>query len=323
MIALNYSYMPSLTQLEYLVAVDKYRHFSRAAEACNVSQPSLSMLLQKLEDELGVTIFDRSKKPILTTLIGKAIVAQAKVVLSERNKIFDISKADVDQVSGPFRLGVIPTLAPYVIPLFIDRFSKQYPKVELIIEELKTSDILNHLDEDRIDAGLMATPLKESRFEEKVLFYEPFYLYVSESHPYYKKTRVKESDLSANDIWLLGEGHCLRNQIVKLCSIEKSPGVFKNVQFESGNLETLKRLVDHSAGYTLLPHLAVADITDTATKRKIKPFIKPLPTREVSLVFRRKNLKEKILLGLADVIVKSVPQRLFEIKENDIEIVDI
>lgn len=315
--------MPTITQLEYVVAVDQHRHFGKAADACHVSQPSLSMQLQKLEEELGVVLFDRSKKPILPTERGTQLIAQAKVVLEEQRKLLELSQVQTGVVTGDFRLGVIPTLAPYLIPLFIEKFAKKYPKVNLVIEELKTADIVVALDEDRLDAALAVTPLKESRFEEQVLFYEPFYLYVGEGHSLYKQARVRETDLTEEDIWLLGEGHCLRNQIVRLCSLRRDGGVFHNVTFESGNMETLKRLVDHSSGYTLLPHLAVMDYKDAATKRRIKPFIKPVPTREVSLVYRRKHLKDAILQGLAESVKSSVPKVLFDLRERDMEIVDI
>ncbi len=315
--------MPTITQLEYVVAVDRHRHFGRAAQACHVSQPSLSMQLQKLEEELGVVLFDRSKKPILPTERGALLIAQAKVILAEERKLLELSQLQTGVVTGEFRLGVIPTLAPYLIPLFIHNFAKRYPKVNLLIEELKTADIVQALDEDRLDAGLAVTPLKESRFEEQVLFYEPFYLYVGEGHPLYKQARVRETDLNEGDIWLLGEGHCLRNQVVRLCSLRGSKGVFHNVTFESGNMETLKRLVDHSEGYTLLPHLAVMEYKDAATKKRIKPFIKPVPTREVSLVYRRRHLKDAILGGLSDSIQAAVPKVLFDLRDRDIEIVSI
>jgi LysR family hydrogen peroxide-inducible transcriptional activator len=315
--------MPSLTQLEYMLAVDKHRHFGRAADACHVSQPSLSMQLQKLEEELGVVVFDRSKKPILPTPKGAVLIEQAKQVIAEHRRLIELSQVQHGVLRGDLRLGVIPTLAPYLIPLFIEKFAKSYPEVNLQIAEMKTAEILQALDEDRLDAGLLVTPIGQARFEEKVLFYEPFYLYVSDGHPYHKKSRVRESDLNATDIWLLEEGHCMRNQVVRLCSLKKDSGVFKNVRFESGNLETLRSLVDHSEGYTLLPHLAVHEITDAVSKKKIKPFIRPVPTREVSLIHRRKHLNAELLKELADTIVKSVPKRLFEIQQNEIEIVEI
>ena len=315
--------MPTLTQMEYIVAVDKHRHFGKAAEACFVSQPSLSMQIQKLEDELEIVVFDRSKKPIVPTKLGQAVVDQAKVVVGESQKLLGLKALKETEVSGEYRLGVIPTLAPYVIPLFISNFAKAYPNVDLKVEELKTSEIMTALDDDQIDAGLLVTPLNEDRFEEKILFYEPFYLYVGQNHPYYKRARVREADLETKDIWLLGEGHCLRNQVVRLCDISKKGGVINNVHFESGNLETLKRLVDNSDGYTLMPHLAVMDYKDSATKKRVKPFIKPVPTREVSLAFRRKHLRRDILDALAETIIKSVPKVLFDLREHDIEIVDI
>lgn len=315
--------MATITQMEYALAVMQHRHFGKAADAVNVSQPTLSMQLQKLEDELGAVLFDRSKKPIVPTEKGVVLLQQIKVVLEEQSRLLDMSRTKSGGIQGEFRLGVIPTLSPYVVPLFLESFSKSYPSVNLKIEELKTSEIIKAIDEDRVDAGLLVTPLNENRFEEKVLFYEPFYLYVSSRHEYYKRARIRETDLSEKDIWLLGEGHCLRNQIVKLCSVKKELNVFKNISFESGSLETLKRLVDHSEGYTLMPHLAVMNYKDAETKKKIKPFIRPVPTREVSLVYRRRHLKEGILEGLKDSIIQSVPKVLFDLRKHEMEIVDI
>lgn len=315
--------MPTLTQLEYILAVAHHGHFGRAAIACHVSQPSLSMLIQKLEDDLGFAIFDRSKKPIRVTSQGEKVISQARVIINETKRLVDIGKLGIDAVSGDLRLGVIPTIAPYLIPLFIEKFAQKFPKVVLKIEELKTDTIIEDLENERIDAGLLATPLKVSSFEERVLFYEPFYLYASDEHPLYKRARVSESDLSPENVWLLDEGHCLRNQIISICSRRSDTSVFKNVHFESGNLETLKRLVDHSKGYTLLPHLAVMEYKDSTAKKRIKPFMKPVPTREVSLIYRRKQLKKTIIDGLFDTITSVVPKVLFDLQKHDIEIVDI
>lgn len=313
----------SITQMEYALAVLQHRHFGKAADAVHVSQPTLSMQLQKLEEELGAVLFDRSKKPIIATERGAELLQQMQVIVEEQKRLLEMTNIKKGQVSGEFRLGVIPTLSPYLVPRFIQKFSAKYPRVNLTIEELKTSDIMEAIDQDRIDAGLLVTPLKEGRFEERVLFYEPFYLYVSQEHAFFKRTRIKESELDESDIWLLGEGHCLRNQIVRLCSVRKKRNVVNNVIFESGSLETLKSLVDHSQGYTLLPHLAVMNLKDADSKKKIKPFVRPIPTREVSLVYRRKQLKQNILDGLSECILQSVPKALLELDRAEVEVVDI
>ncbi len=315
--------MPTLSQLEYLVAVDKFRHFGKAARACHVSQPSLSMQLKKAEEELGVVVFDRDKKPILPTEKGIAVIQQARVVLREAERLKQISQHEKGEIKGSFRLGVIPTIAPYVVPLFLDSWANRYPKVKLRIDEMKTIDIVAAIEDDQLDCGLLVTPLEESQIVEQVLFYEPFYLYVAKKHPLYKKNKVKDSDLDGNEIWLLEEGHCFRNQILKICSMSHRQGVYRNVFFESGNLETLKQLVQHNNGYTLLPFLATAFMQDSESKKMLKPFDAPIPTREVSLVYRRGSLKEDIIDALSAEIKNVIPATLKLNPNKNIAIIGI
>jgi LysR family hydrogen peroxide-inducible transcriptional activator len=301
----------SLIQLSYIAAVHKTKNFGLAAKSCFVTQPTLSMQIQKLEEELGVLIFDRSKKPVQATVIGKKIIKQAQLILQEVSRVDELIKAEKGELTGEFRLGVIPTLAPYLIPLFIQSFSQKYPKVQLIVEELQTTQILEKLKEDALDAGLLVTPLNFKGIIEKVLFYEPFVLYISEEHTLHKFGKITENDLDLRDVWLLSEGHCLRNQVIKLCEKKVDNSVSgKNVRFESGNLETLKRLVDKNLGSTLLPHLAINQMPKEEIKAKIKFFKEPIPTREVSLVYSRSFLKKGIIEALADEICSSIPKKL-------------
>ncbi len=315
--------MVSLTQMEYLMAVEQYRHFGKAAEACNVAQPTLSMQLQKLEDELNVIVFDRSKKPILPTPEGKKLIDQAKVILREHRKFLELSRQTDKELSGDFRLGIIPTLSPYLIPLFIGSFSEQYPAIQLHIDEMKTEDILAALEEDRLDGGLLVTPISQKNINTRVLFYEPFHLYVSPHHALNKRKRISEDDLDGSDVWLLNEGHCLRTQVIKLCSIQSSSGVFKNIHFEGGNLETLKELVRRTRGYTLLPHLLVDRLPNAEKNQMVRPFTKPLPTREVSLIYRRDHWKMPILDALQNVILAGVPEELKKINKRNIDIIEL
>ena len=285
--------MPSITQLQYLLAVDKNRHFGKAAKECHVSQPSLSTQLQKLEDELETILFDRSKKPILPTEKGIRIINQARKVLREHEKLMEMASNENDELGGSFKLAVIPTLSPYIIPYFVKSFARKYPKVNLEIEEYQTHEIIRLLENDSIDAGLLVTPLKEERIIERALFFEPFHLYVSKEHPLYKKKKVKESDLDGNDVWLLDEGHCFRDQVIKICSLKKnSAAKIKNITFKSGNLETLKNLIRQGSGYTLLPQMATSNLSKHEKENMLKSFSKPVPTREVSLVHSRIFLKE-------------------------------
>jgi LysR family hydrogen peroxide-inducible transcriptional activator len=314
--------MISVTQLEYVLAVDRHRNFGRAAKSCFVTQPTLSMQLKKLEEDLGFPIFDRTKKPILPTEGGKAVVAQARVVVDEWHRLSLLgSKGEGRELAGELRIAVIPTLAPYWIPLFLDDFAKAYPKVQLRIDELQTSQIIHALDSDEIDAGLLVTPLGNKSFQETPIFYEPFYLWVRKDHELADRAKVAESDLDGSQIWLLNEGHCFRNQMIQICSLSKKKTILKNVIFESGNLETLKRLVEGSGGYTLIPHLALPEKAPKGIE--VKSFRKPVPSREVSLVYRRLQWKTPLIEAFRKVLEKSVPLELRTLKKNDLEVVAI
>lgn len=312
----------TITQLEYILAVEKFRHFGKAAKACNVTQPTLSMQLQKAEEELGVVVFDRSKNPIMTTDEGAKIITQARLVIREYRKIFSIIDASKDEVRGDFKLGVIPTLAPYVIPLFAGDFVNKYPNVNLIIEEFKTEEIIELLNVDDLDAGLLVTPLVGETFIERVLFHEPFSVFASTDHPLLKKQKIKDKDLDTSDVWLLNEGHCFRQQVLNLCKLSKDTGIHDNLKFESGNLETLKNMVLHSNGYTLLPELAVLNLS-TEDKTHVRQFVNPMPTREVSLVHNRIFLKERIITALEESIIEHLPESLVSLKKKNIEIISI
>lgn len=312
----------TLTQLEYVLAVDKFRHFGRAAKNCNVTQPTLSMQLQKAEEEIGMIIFDRSKNPILPTLEGEKVISQARVVVKEYKKIFDIINDDKKILHGNFKLGVIPTLAPYLIPLFVGNFSKKYPKVNLIIEEYKTEEIIKLLSNDEIDAGLLVTPLNEVDMIERVLFKEAFYVFTSKNHDYFKKSKIKMNEISSDDIWLLNEGHCFRNQVLNICGIKNDAREFSNLKFESGNLETLKNMVMANNGYTLLPELAVINLNKDQ-KQFIREFLGTIPTREVSLVHNRLFLKERIITAIEEVIIECLPSELESHKKKKTEIIPI
>jgi LysR family transcriptional regulator, hydrogen peroxide-inducible genes activator len=315
--------MSSITQLEYVLAVDRERHFGRAAESCHVSQPSLSSQVQKLEEELGVVIFDRSKKPILVTEAGKEIIAQAKIIVREHSKLESIADGTSHEPKGEFHLAVIPTLAPYLIPLFVAEFSKTYPKVYLKISEYKTEDIIKMLVNDEIDAGILVTPLEDERIIERHLFFEPFYAYAAESHEMLKKKSLTEGDMLTRDLWLLEEGHCFRDQVLKVCSLEHKNKVLNNVEFSSGNLETLKHLVKRSNGYTLLPELAVFELDEKEKMTHVRKFKKPAPTREVSIVHSRFFLKESIINSMEESILSSLPKEIRSLKRKDIEIIGI
>ncbi len=308
--------MATITQLEYLLAVDRTRHFGRAAKECHVSQPSLSMQLQKLEDELDCIVFDRSKKPILVTEQGKVIVEQAKKVIKEHKRLIEISQNKDNEVKGDFHLAVIPTLASSLIPLFLKVFANKYPEVNLKISEYKTDDIIKLLVDDKIDAALAVTPLKDHRLIEKVLYYEPFYVYLSPDHEFKSKKSVKEGELKGKDVWLLNEGHCMRNQVMTICSLREENPILSNVSLECGSLETLVNLVKQNSGYTLLPHLTVENLSSGDKKSLIRIIENPTPTREVSLIYSRTFLKEPIINALESEILEAIPAELKSLKKS-------
>jgi len=289
--------MISLQQIEYALAVEKFRHIGHAARACGVTQPTLSMQLKKLEEELDYPLFDRDKKPILATELGASFLLQAKAVQSEFEKLALLSGEARDEVAGDFRLGVIPTLSPYVVPLFVEGFARAHPKAHLLIEEMKTDEILSALAKDRIDAGLLAVPLRNEGLHEENLFDEHFRIYVSKEHALSRKSLVSEEQLDSAELWLLEEGHCFRSQTLKLCSAKPRQAAQRRVQFQSGNLETLKRLVERSGGYTILPALACRDLR--SSRARILDFKGAVPTRKVGLVWTREYLKRPFRRALA------------------------
>ncbi len=302
--------MPSLTQLEYIVAVDKLRHFGKAADSCHVTQPTLSMQIQKVEEEIGYPLFDRLKKPVTPTAKGLKFIHQAKALLHEHLKLMDLSKNQGSEVSGDLRLGVIPTVAPYLVPLFLEKFSEDFPKVQLVVDELKTSSIIEGLREGTLDAGILATPVHETGLKEKPLYYEPFSLYVSKQNALSTRKRIKEDDLSASEMWLLADGHCFRNQIVRYCSLKMHEGVYPNVQFAGGNLDTLRNLIRKSRGYTLVPALFVDTLPEVERRDYVRELEKPVPTREISLLYRKDQWKSDILTALESVIRERLPKTL-------------
>lgn len=299
----------TLTQLSYIVAVDKYRHFATAAEKSFVTQPTLSMQIHKLEDQLGITIFDRSKSPVVPTEIGEKVIEQAKIILKESKQITDIANFKENELNGTFKVGIIPTVAPYLVPLFLRPFIKKHPKIDLIFEELLTSEVIEKLGNDQLDAGIIATPTEQSFIYSEDLYVEPFLGYLSHSHPLVEKNKLTVDDLDQTNIWLLNEGHCFRDQTVKLCKEEKKNNR-SAIEFKSGNLETLKRLVEQNFGMTLLPWTAVQEFDGNCANAVIKEFEDPIPSRKLRLIYGRKHLKQTIIHAFKDSICSSIPKEL-------------
>jgi LysR family hydrogen peroxide-inducible transcriptional activator len=290
----------TITQLQYVLAVAEYKNFTLAAEKCFVTQPTLSMQVQKIEEELGILIFDRSKKPIQLTDIGQKIVNQAKNIVNESGRIKDIVDQQKGFIGGEFRLGIIPTIMPTLLPMFLNNFIKKYPKVKLIIEELNTDEVILKLKNGHLDAAIAATPLEEEKLKEIVLYFEPFVAYIPENHSISQKTEIEIEDLNIDEILLLQDGHCFRDGILNLCK-NKEMTDNGHFQLESGSFETLIKLADEGLGTTLLPYLHTLDLKEK-DKNKLRHFKEPKPAREVSLVFPKTELKIHIIDALRSTI---------------------
>ncbi len=290
----------TITQLKYVLAVAEHKNFTLAAEKCFVTQPTLSMQIQKIEEELAIQIFDRTKKPIQLTEIGQKIVNQSKNIVNEADRIQDIVDQQKGFIGGEFRLAIIPTVMPTLLPMFLNNFIKKYPKVKLIIEELNTAEIITKLKNGHLDAAIAVTPLEDEKIKEIVLYYEPFVAYIPENHQSFYKKEIEVSDLNVNEILLLQDGHCFRDGILNLCknlnNEEKS-----HFQIESGSFETLIKLADEGLGTTLLPYLHTLDLP-AKDALKLKHFVEPKPAREVSLIFPKNELKIHIIDALRSTI---------------------
>lgn len=290
----------TITQLKYVLAVAEHKNFTLAAEKCFVTQPTLSMQIQKIEEELGILIFDRTKKPIQLTEIGQKIVNQSKSIVNEADRIQDIVDQQKGFIGGEFRLGIIPTIMPTLLPMFLNNFIKKYPKVKLIIEELNTDEIITRLNNGHLDAAIAATPLQEEKIKEVVLYFEPFVAYLPEIHDSFQKKEIEIDDLNIDEILLLQDGHCFRDGILNLC---KTAGANEknHFQIESGSFETLIKLADEGLGITLLPYLHTLDLKEK-DQLKLRHFKEPKPAREVSLIFPKSELKIHIIDALRSTI---------------------
>lgn len=297
----------TIQQLEYLIAVDKYRHFGQAAESCHVTQPTLSAQLGKLERDLGIILFDRSKTPIVPTEMGVPIIAQAKKVVAESKGILDLISQMKGDVSGLVRLGIIPTLAPYLLHLFIRNFLEKHPNITLEVKEMVTDEVLDKLKNDEIDIGIVVTPLEDPEIVEKPLFYERFFAYLSSDHPMFAEKYFHPKRVNREDFWILQEGHCFRNQVINLC--DQSQSGPSNFYYESGSLEGLKNMVNRYQGVTLLPELATFELS-AEEKTKLRAFEGTPPTREVSLIFHTSFLKQKLVELLYLEITEAIPNEM-------------
>tara|TARA_R110002049_G_scaffold71664_4_gene184484 strand:+ start:9079 stop:10020 length:942 start_codon:yes stop_codon:yes gene_type:complete len=290
----------TITQLYYVLAVAENQNFTKAAEKCFVTQPTLSMQIQKLEDQLDVQIFDRSKKPIELTDVGRKIVTQARNIVNESYRIQDIVDQQKGFIGGEFKLGIIPTIMPTLLPMFLKSFIKKHPKVKLKIEELTTEEIITRIKDGHLDAAIAATPLEDESIKERVLYFEPFVSYIPKGHRLHSNKKIDVSDLDINDMLLLEDGHCFRDGVINLCKVFKNHADDK-FQLESGSIETLIKLSNEGLGMTLLPYLHTLDIREKE-RENLHYFNEPSPAREVSIIYHKSELKMQIIEALQDVI---------------------
>lgn len=290
----------TITQLKYVLAVAEYKNFTVAAEHSFVTQPTLSMQIQKLEEELDVMIFNRKKKPIELTSIGEKIIQQAKLIVDESVRISDIVDQQKGFIGGEFKLGIIPTIMPTLLPIFLKNFLKKYPKVKLIIEELTTEEIIKKLSEGHLDVGIAATPLENEAIKERPIYYEPFVGFVSADHRLFNKPNITEDDLDLDDVLLLEEGHCFTNSVINICK-NKNAADHHQFQLESGSIDTLIKLSKEGLGMTLVPYLHSLDLPET-DKQYLKQFSNTVPAREVSIIYHKSQLKMQLIEALKTTI---------------------
>lgn len=304
----------TLQQLEYIVAVYRTRHFVKAAEACGVTQPTLSAMIQKLEAELDVKLFERSSQQVMPTAIGKVVVEQAWKVLNRARKLKDIVAEEKKSLTGTFRLGILPTIAPYLLPRFFPRLMRENSSLEIRVVEMKTSDIRRAIDRGEIDAAVMVDTGDLDDYALTTLFYEQFLAYVSPSDQLSAKKSIKTSDLSNELLWLLDEGHCFRDQLVKYCQLKAAKS--SQSAYSLGSIETFMRIVENGQGMTFIPELATMQLTPTQ-KELVRPFAIPIPTREVVMATSKAFVRQSLLNMIVGQIRNSVPEKMLKLNNTE------
>ncbi|HIY76030.1 MAG TPA: LysR family transcriptional regulator [Candidatus Sphingobacterium stercorigallinarum] len=307
----------TLVQLDYIIAVDTYRSFVAAAEKCFVTQPTLSMQIQKLEDSLGVKIFDRTRQPVVPTEIGKKIIAQARTIIIESKKITELLQLEKGELSGDLKIGVIPTVAPYLLPAVISNFMKKYPKLRLQIWEHTTEQITHGLKQGTLDCGILSTPIYETAVQETPLFYETFVAYVSKRSPVFDKKLIQTDDISNEKLWLLNEGHCMRGQVLNICNFSHNQSKEGSFEYNTGSVETLKRMVDLNGGLTILPELSIANYDEDQLSH-VRYFRNPEPVREISLVTPQNYVKKQAIDALQSEILSMVPDKFKSKRKKEV-----
>ena len=297
----------TIQQLEYVLAVDEYRHFVRASEACGVTQSTLSSMIQKLENELDIIIFNRNSHPVEPTKMGEQIISQAKVILYNTSQLKEMVLTEKNQGEGNIKLGIIPTIAPYILPRLFKEILFSHPNINLNVSELTTDSIIDKLHKAELDMAILATPLEQDDLLEIPLYYEKFVAYISPNEPIYKETEIISSKMPSKHMWVLKEGHCLRNQVFNFCDNKSD---FLPI-YEAGNIDTLIRIVDENNGYTIIPELHI-NLLNENQKKNIRSLTSPQIVREVSLVVRQDYVREKLLNNIAELVKEIIPEHMID-----------
>ena len=303
----------TIQQLEYILAVDRFRHFGNAAEHCMVTQPTLSAMVQKLEEELGAKIFDRSTQPIQPTSIGLKIIEQARAVLEHASKVKEIVQEEGHSIKGVFRLAILPTIAPYLLPRFFPKLMEDYPDLDIRVTEMKTQDVLVALATGKVDAAILATVVTDKSLQAETLFYEQFLGYVARKEPIFKNEMIRSTDISGERLWLLDEGHCFRDQLMRFCQLETVK--LHQAAYRLGSMETFMRIVEGGKGITFIPELASYQLSQEQ-KELVRPFAIPRPTREISIVTKTDFVRYTILNMIKESIRSSVPREMLTLQKT-------
>ena len=307
----------TIQQLEYIIAVDHYRHFTKAAEHCFVTQPTLSAMIQKLEEELDVKIFDRNRQPIAPTQVGALIIQQARDILVQVDNVKNIIEEEKQEIGGKFHIGVLPTIAPYILPRFFQDMVEKYPKLDLTVSEMKTPDIKRALLTGEIDAGILAELNDMDMYNHTHLFYEGFYAYVAREDALFDKQVIKSTDLSGELLWLLDEGHCFRDQMVRFCSIKAKQN--SKLTYQLGSMETFMRMVESGKGMTFVPELAIDQMSD-AQKELVRPFAIPTPARHIVMLTDKTFIRQSLINAVQADIQASIPKSMLKLKPTQVAI---
>lgn len=311
----------NLQQFEYIVAVDQLKNFSKAAESCHVTQATLSAMIKKLEEEIGVIIFDRKISPVITTDEGREVIEQARLSLHHANQLMEVSQKFKNHFEGELYIGIIPTVANTLLPLILKPLLEKYPNLKLNIQEVTTENVISRLEEGSLDMGIVATPLEEQQIEENILFYEAMYVYGSIGQ---ESSYIATEDLNDQHVWLLEEGHCFRTQAIDVCNLKKSGDLPANLDFEGNSFDTLLNITDAFGGITLIPELYYKTLSPSR-KKKTKGFNVPIPVREISIVYYRPYARLRMITQLSEDIRGLMKGKLIagQYRNNELSIIGI